>query len=81
MVRRPGEASHEVRFIGRTDLVVLEIDRTKLQCDVIDENLEGGAEAFPHIYGRLPMSAVAGIHDFPCAESGRFNLPLALEEK
>lgn len=48
-------------FKGRTDLVVFEIDPAKLQCRVIDENLEGGGELFPHVYGRLPMSAVVRI--------------------
>lgn len=48
-------------FKGRTDLVVFEIDPAKLPCKVVDENLEGGAELFPHIYGPLPMSAVARI--------------------
>ena len=46
------------RFTGRSDLVLLEIDPSQLSCKVIDENLEGGTELFPHIYGRLPMSAV-----------------------
>jgi uncharacterized protein (DUF952 family) len=48
-------------FKGRTDLVVFEIDRARLSCTVVDENLEGGAELFPHIYGRLPMSAVVRV--------------------
>jgi uncharacterized protein (DUF952 family) len=48
-------------FKGRTDLVVFEIDRAKLPCRVIAENLEGGAELFPHIYGRLQMTAVVRI--------------------
>jgi uncharacterized protein (DUF952 family) len=52
-------------FRGRTDLVVLEIDPTLLECKVVDENLEGGTELFPHIYGRLPMSAVVKVHAFP----------------
>jgi uncharacterized protein (DUF952 family) len=63
---------------GRSDLVVLEIDRTVLSCDVVDENLDGGAELFPHIYGRLPMSAVVRIHDFPCRSDGRFDLPRSM---
>jgi uncharacterized protein (DUF952 family) len=46
------------RFQGRSDLVLLEIDPSQLTRRVIDENLEGGTELFPHIYGRLPMSAV-----------------------
>jgi uncharacterized protein (DUF952 family) len=65
----------DFKFHGRSDLVLLEIDRTALSCDVIDENLEGGVELFPHIYGRLPMSAVVGTHDFPCRSDGRFELP------
>ena len=52
-------------FRGRTDLVVLEIDPELLGCKVVDENLEGGAELFPHIYGRLPMSAVVNVHALP----------------
>ena len=46
------------RFTGREDLVLLEIDTTRLTCKIVDENLEGGTELFPHIYGRLPMAAV-----------------------
>jgi len=45
-------------FKGRTDLVIFEIDPARLPCKVVDENLEGGTELFPHVYGRLPMSAV-----------------------
>jgi uncharacterized protein (DUF952 family) len=48
-------------FKGRTDLVVFEIDPAKLPCAVVEENLESGAELFPHIYGRLPMLAVVAI--------------------
>ena len=45
-------------FQGQTGLVLLEIDPSRLSCRVVDENLEGGTELFPHVYGRLPMSAV-----------------------
>ena len=61
-------------FKGRTDLVLLEIDRLKLTCAIVEENLEGGAELFPHIYGRLPLSAIAQIHEFPCDTNGLFEL-------
>ena len=63
------------RFPGRADLVLLAIDPAKLACDVVDENLEGGTDLFPHIYGRLPMSAVVGVHPFPCRADGRFDRP------
>jgi uncharacterized protein (DUF952 family) len=48
-------------FHGRTGLVVFEIDPKRLACRIVDENLEGGAELFPHIYGRLPISAVVAV--------------------
>jgi uncharacterized protein (DUF952 family) len=63
-------------FRGRPDLVLLEIDPAALDCRVVDENLEGGSELFPHIYGRLPMSAVIRTHDFPCDSEGGFSQPL-----
>lgn len=68
------------RFHGRADLVLLQIDRARLRCEVVDENLEGGPELFPHIYGRLPMSAVIRIHEFPCDGAGRFDLPRSVIE-
>jgi len=61
-------------FKGRTDLVVFEIDPARLPCRVIEENLEGGEEMFPHIYGRLPMSAVVRI-----IPVGDFVIPFAHE--
>lgn len=66
-------------FAGRADLVLFEIDRAALGCEVIEENLEGGAERFPHVYGRLPMTAVVAIFDFPCDAAGRFDLPHPLK--
>src|SRR5436190_12184261 len=50
-------------FRGRTGLVILDIDPGRLSCRLVDENLEGGAELFPHIYGHLPMSAVIRIRE------------------
>ena len=60
-------------FRGRPDLVLLEIDPAELDCVVVDENLEGGSTLFPHIYGRLRMSAVIRIYDFPCDGNGEFS--------
>ncbi len=64
-------------FRGRTDLVLLEIDPAALDCTVVDENLEGGSELFPHIYGRLKMAAVMRVHDFPCSGEGVFAITLS----
>lgn len=65
-------------YIGQDDLVLLEIDPAKLTCDVIYENLLGGDESFPHIYGRLPMAAVKAIVAYPCNEDGSFSVPAGL---
>ena len=51
-------------FRGQTNLVVLEIDPQLLNCRVVDENLVGGTELFPHVYGKLKMSAVVRIRSF-----------------
>ena len=58
-------------FRGRTGLVMLTIDPAKLSSPVVDENLAGGAELFPHIYGRLPMAAVVGITPLPFTDPPR----------
>ena len=68
------------RYRGRAGLVLLEIDRARVAGRVVDENLEGRDELFPHIYGRVPMSAVVVVHDFPCERDGRFELPAAVTD-
>lgn len=60
-------------FRGRTDLALLEIDRARVPHEVVEENLEGGAERYPHVYGPLPMSAVVAVHDFPPNADGGFS--------
>lgn len=62
-------------FRGKRDLVLLEIDPAKLECSIVDENLEGGTELFPHLYGRLKMAAVLRVREFPCDADGGFSLP------
>jgi uncharacterized protein (DUF952 family) len=59
-------------FPGASDLVLLEIDPSRLSCRIVDENLEGGAQLFPHIYGPLPLHAVSAVHAFPCEADGTF---------
>lgn len=66
----------DARYRGRTDLVLLEIDVTRLGKPVIDENLEGGSELFPHVYETISLTAVTQVHGFPCnAIDGSFELP------
>jgi uncharacterized protein (DUF952 family) len=65
-------------FRGRHGLVLLEVDRGQLPCDVVEENLEGGAELYPHVYGPLPITAVCAVHPFDPLPDGSFSLPGAL---
>ncbi len=65
-------------YRGQDELVLLEIDPAMLTCDVIDENLLGGDELFPHVYGRLPMASVTAITDYPCNEDGSFSPPASV---
>jgi uncharacterized protein (DUF952 family) len=58
------EATAARHFTGRTGLVLLEIDRNALTWPVVDENLSGGVELFPHVYGPLPITAVTAVHPF-----------------
>ena len=67
--------AHQVPGVGtaiygqETDaLVVLAIDTSRLGSPVKVENLEGGTERFPHIYGPLPTSAVVDV--FPVRIDG-----------
>ena len=48
-------------FSGRTGLLLLHIDPTRLDAEVKYENLEGGTELFPHVYGAIPVSAVVEV--------------------
>ncbi|HEX4999650.1 MAG TPA: DUF952 domain-containing protein [Terriglobia bacterium] len=76
---RQVEATANRIFRGQRNLALLEIDPDSVSARIVDENLEGGTELFPHIYGRLPMAAVKRIHPLACNEDGAFDfsaLPL-----
>ncbi len=49
------------RFRGRTDLIVLHIDPATLPADIRYENLEGGTQLFPHVYGAIPCTSVIDV--------------------
>jgi uncharacterized protein (DUF952 family) len=49
------------RFRGRDDLVLLHVDPRRLDAEVRYENLEGGEQLFPHVYGPIPARAVIEV--------------------
>jgi uncharacterized protein (DUF952 family) len=65
-------------YRGRRDLVLLRIDSDLLDAEVRLENLEGGDELFPHIYGDLELSAVTGFEAMVVGLDGEFVTPTLL---
>jgi uncharacterized protein (DUF952 family) len=45
-------------YTGRSGLMLLAVDDTKLEVPVKRENTSGGGELFPHVYGPVPLPAV-----------------------
>jgi len=60
-------------FRGRQDLVLLHVDITKLMAPSRYENLEGGTQLYPHIYGPLNVDAVIKATPFRPGPSGDFD--------
>ncbi len=59
-------------FRGQSDLVLLEIDKELVKSKIVYENLEGGDENFPHIYGPINVNAVLRILDLRQDKLGEF---------
>jgi uncharacterized protein (DUF952 family) len=72
---------HQVRgiadaiFSDADDLVLLVIDSGLVAAPIRYEVPEPGAEAYPHIYGPLPVSAVTSVLPVSRDPSRRFVLP------
>jgi uncharacterized protein (DUF952 family) len=64
----------DARFRGQRGLVLLCIDTDKVAAEIVYENLEGGRELFPHIYGELNVQAVAEVLEFEPGADGRFKM-------
>ena len=62
----------------QSGLVILVIDSSKITDGLVEENLEGGVELYPHYYGVLSIDVVIDAIAFPCNADGSFNLPSEL---
>lgn len=65
-------------YPGQKGLILLKIETDLVPSKVVEENLEGGAELFPHIYGPLPVSAVVASSPLDCTKEG-FEFPVVLK--
>lgn len=52
------------------DVVLLRIDRRHLFSPVVVEDLVGSGEAFPHVYGPIPVDAVVEARPWPRSDDG-----------
>ena len=68
-------------FRGQQGLVLLCIDEARLDAEVKYENLEGGQELFPHVYGPIACNAVIDVLPFPPSDDGTFSLPPSLDQE
>ncbi|MBD0021568.1 DUF952 domain-containing protein [Gordonia pseudamarae] len=62
-------------FAGRTDLVALRIDPALLRAEIRWEPgvpTDPDSMLFPHLYGRLPVSAITSAEPFVPADDGTF---------
>ena len=66
-------------YANRSDLVLLKVDPKRVSCPVIEENLEGGSELFPHLYGPLPSAAVIATAPLTWQTEG-YSFPNSLED-
>lgn len=70
-------------FRGRTDLLLLCIDESRVAAEIRYEppqtigNLPDprAGERFPHVYGPLALDAVVRVVPLPCDRDGGFTLP------
>jgi len=60
-------------YRGRTDVLLLTIDTSKVRAEIRTENL------FPHIYGPLPVEAVVRVEPVPCRDDGRLLVSVLLD--
>ena len=58
-------------------LMLLELDPQQIPAEIRVENLDGGTEDFPHIYGPLPIAAVKAVHELR-RELGGWKVPPGL---
>ena len=71
-------------FNGRTDLVLLVVDPARVGAPVRWEPGDprnASAPWFPHVYGPVPVEAVAAVHDLVPEPDGSFLLPPPLRER
>jgi glutathione S-transferase len=64
-------AATATRFYGDLpEVVLLSIDPTHLNAPVVEEDLAGSGEPFPHVYGPIDLAAIIDARQVSPAETG-----------
>lgn len=66
-------------YRGRDDVVLLSIDPALVGSEIRVEDLHGMAEAYPHVYGPIPLAAVISAKSVPLREDGTLDIAAALD--
>ncbi len=59
-------------YLGQRGLLLLAIAPARVTAEIRFENLVGGSELYPHIYGPLNLDAVTAVLPFEPGPDGRF---------
>ena len=59
-------------YAGEVTVLLLVIDPAAVVAEIRVENLDGGQELFPHVYGPLPAKAVVDTVTLHADAAGRF---------
>ena len=60
---------------GQEEWILLWIEQVAVTEPIRYENLLGGSDLFPHIYGPLNLEAIIEVFDFERDTTGKFRLP------
>ncbi|MEM8951413.1 MAG: DUF952 domain-containing protein [Pseudomonadota bacterium] len=64
-------------FADQSDLLLVTVKADALGEALVYEPSRGG-QLFPHLYGDLPLEAVAAVNALPLGENGRHQFPAAV---
>jgi uncharacterized protein (DUF952 family) len=65
------QAVADAFYRGREDVVMMVVDPSRLAAPLLFEEAPGTGQAFPHVYGPLPLSAVLAAVAVPLGADGR----------
>jgi glutathione S-transferase len=72
--RHQVEATANRFYADLDEVVVLTIDEAALDALVVDEDLHGAGEPFPHVYGPIPVATVVEAARWTRGPTGEFRL-------